>query len=934
LIRTSSTRRRLLVPDVIQTSNMDCGPAVLKCLLEGYGIPVHYGRLREACQTDVDGTSIDVLEEVARQFGLEAEQEMMPVDHLVLAEANALPAILVVRQPGGFTHFVLVWRRHGPWVQVMDPAIGRRWTTCRQILDDAYVHEHRIPAAAWREWAVSAGMCRPLARRLHDLGLGRTSQVLIDRATVSPGWRPMATLDAATRLVQSLARGGGVRRGREAQRLLAALLGGDGPTAAAIDIPETFWSVRAAPAGPDGEEQVELRGAVMVCVRGRRPASAPPAPPLNAELAAALAQPAGWPARELLRLLRGTSLTTFVALAVMLVLAAGFAVLEALLLRGVIDIGHDLSLAGQRLQALGALLALVGGVAALEWGLRGGLLRLGRRLEAALRVAFLEKIPRLNDRYFQSRPTSDMAQRGHALHHVRLLPSLAGDFLRAALTLAVTAAAITWVSPRSAPLALLAAGVAVALPLLLAPMLQGLDLRIRTHAGALSQFYLDALLGLSAIRAHGAQRAVRREHEGLLVEWSRASQRLLRWVVLVEGLQLLIGLGLAGWLLIVHASATADAAGLLLVGYWALNLPVLGEQVARIVRQYPMHRNVVLRFLEPLGAPEEPVGWDQRACERRPAMSGNDEGNGGPALASSLVPPCPDPCSPGGVSIAFRDVAIRAAGQRILEGVNLDIPPGSHVAIVGASGAGKSSLVGILLGWHRAASGQVLIDGQPLDAAALDRLRKETAWVDPAVHLWNQSLFHNLLYGRAPCRAPCTHGRGRPAPQVVAEVIQQADLYEVLQRLPEGLQTSLGEGGGLLSGGEGQRVKLGRALARPQARLVVLDEPFRGLDREKRGKLLRSARQVWREATLLCVTHDVSETLGFPRVLVIDQGRIVEDAPPDALRALPASRYRGLLQAEESLRAALWANRLWRRLRLESGRLVETVAEPQAGGRP
>ena len=275
-----------------------------------------------------------------------------------------------------------------------------------------------------------------------------------------------------------------------------------------------------------------------------------------------------------------------------------------------------------------------------------------------------------------------------------------------------------------------------------------------------------------------------------------------------------------------------------------------------------------------------------------------------------------------GVSIALREVSVRAAGQLILEGIDLDIPPGSHVAIVGPSGAGKSSLVGILLGWHRASSGQVLIDGRALDAAGLDQLRKETAWVDPAVHLWNQSLFHNLLYGVRPA-----------APQVVAEVIQQADLYEVLQRLPEGLQTSLGEGGGLLSGGEGQRVKLARALARPQARLVVLDEPFRGLDREKRSRLLRSARQVSRNATLLCVTHDVSETLGFPRVLVIDRGRIVEDAPPETLSTTPGSRYGEMLDAEESLRTGLWASHLWRRLRLESGRLVEPVGERSTGGR-
>jgi ABC-type bacteriocin/lantibiotic exporter with double-glycine peptidase domain len=121
-----SARRRLLVPEVVQTSAMDCGPAALKCLLEGFGIAVSYGRLREACQTDVDGTSIDTLEEAAVQLGLEAEQMMLPVDHLLLPEAQALPALVVVQLPGGATHFVVAWRRHGRVVQLMDPGTGRR----------------------------------------------------------------------------------------------------------------------------------------------------------------------------------------------------------------------------------------------------------------------------------------------------------------------------------------------------------------------------------------------------------------------------------------------------------------------------------------------------------------------------------------------------------------------------------------------------------------------------------------------------------------------------------------------------------------------------------------------------------------------------------------------------------------------------------------
>lgn len=152
---TAFTKRRLLVPEVVQTSAMDCGPASLKCLLEGFGKKASYGRLREACQTDVDGTSIDTIEEAAVQLGLDAEQIMLPADHLLLPEARALPAIVVVRLPNGNTHFVVAWSCQAGFVQVMDPATGRRWPSSRQFLDELYVHVLPVPAAAWRDAAGS-----------------------------------------------------------------------------------------------------------------------------------------------------------------------------------------------------------------------------------------------------------------------------------------------------------------------------------------------------------------------------------------------------------------------------------------------------------------------------------------------------------------------------------------------------------------------------------------------------------------------------------------------------------------------------------------------------------------------------------------------------------------------------------------------------------
>src|SRR5690606_37845293 len=120
-------KRRKLIPEVIQTSAMDCGPACLAALLGGHGVSASYERLREACQTDVDGTSIDTIEEAAVELGLAAEQRIVPVDHVLQGESAALPAIAITRQPDGSNHFVVLWSQLAGRVQVMDPAVGRRW---------------------------------------------------------------------------------------------------------------------------------------------------------------------------------------------------------------------------------------------------------------------------------------------------------------------------------------------------------------------------------------------------------------------------------------------------------------------------------------------------------------------------------------------------------------------------------------------------------------------------------------------------------------------------------------------------------------------------------------------------------------------------------------------------------------------------------------
>lgn len=252
-------KRRWLVPEVVQTSAMDCGPAALKALLDGYGVPVSYGRLREACQTDVDGTSIEVLEETARLLGLDAEQVMLPLDHLLLAAPDSLPAIVVTQPNGGDTHFVLLWRRCGPFVQVMDPGVGRRWLRAERFLAEVYRHSQAVPAEDWREWAGTDDFLSGLRARIAAVA-GTEEAPLIESALADPSWFSLAALDAAARMAETLARNGGIRRGGEGRAMLRSLYRTASETPDSDAIPPSFWQVTAL----DDGEQLMLNGAVLI----------------------------------------------------------------------------------------------------------------------------------------------------------------------------------------------------------------------------------------------------------------------------------------------------------------------------------------------------------------------------------------------------------------------------------------------------------------------------------------------------------------------------------------------------------------------------------------------------------------------------------------------------------------------------------------------
>jgi ATP-binding cassette subfamily B protein len=350
----------------------------LAALLAGFRLPASYGRLREACQTSVDGTSIDTMEQLANRLGLDAEQIVVPPDHFAIPEAGALPAITVVRLPNGFTHFVVLWRRVAGKVQVMDPMVGRRWATIDKISKELYIHEMTVPSETWREWAGGKEFRLALRRRLMDLGVTRhKASYLLRLARADQTWRALATLDATTRMFQSLARKKAFSSASEVERVLTSTFRRaiETPEEAQKWIPPEYWTVRKT-----GADEVAFRGAVLVRVKGL---SAQPVDRdvLPAEIRAAVREAPLHPARILRQLLLRDGAWMPGTVAGALLFASAGVVLQALLFKALISGGGELAARGQRLSGILAILALLGILLATEFLSISALIGMGRRLE-------------------------------------------------------------------------------------------------------------------------------------------------------------------------------------------------------------------------------------------------------------------------------------------------------------------------------------------------------------------------------------------------------------------------------------------------------------------------------------------------------------------------------------------------------------------------
>ncbi|HEU4532923.1 MAG TPA: ABC transporter permease, partial [Polyangiaceae bacterium] len=325
------------------------------------------------------------------------------------------------------------------------------------------------------------------------------------------------------------------------------------------------------------------------------------------------------PARELVAFLGRDGKAAVWALGFGLLLSASGTVAEAVLFRASFALLSQLGVLPQRIAFIALVVTFLTLLLGLELILQLLARRVGLLTDVRLRAATLFKVPRLVDAYLRSRLVSDMAHRVQNLHFVRDLAPGALQFGRAVVDLLVTLVAITVLDPASGPVAAAGAFASLALPIVGNRLLVERDMRVQTHAGALSAAYLDALQGLVPIRTHGAQRAMRVEQEALLVGWLRAARSQRRALIAFSGLQAAVGVATLAALVFGYYVRHPEAQGLLLLLFWAQRVPGLGQSVATMVRQYPSIHNMLLRVIEPLRGAERPDAGAPPAAGPAPA---------------------------------------------------------------------------------------------------------------------------------------------------------------------------------------------------------------------------------------------------------------------------------------------------------------------------
>ena len=322
----------------------------------------------------------------------------------------------------------------------------------------------------------------------------------------------------------------------------------------------------------------------------------------------------------------------------------------------------------------------------------------------------------------------------------------------------------------------------------------------------------------------------------------------------------------------------ASFAALLLAAGWSLSESVGGSVAPSAMAALVAALVLVGRFIDPL---LEVASYSEVLRSARGQLTVVDELF---AVQPLLLPQTSAELTDS--SVAFHEVSFGyTPGQpRILQGISLQIPPGSMTAVVGASGSGKTSLVRLIARFFDVDQGSVRIGGVDVRQLSSGQLAAQISQIFQDAYLFQGSIAANIGVGRTDA-----------SPEQILQAAEQAGVLEIAARLPQGLDTQVGEGGARLSGGERQRIAIARALLK-DAPILLIDEATAALDAENQAAIAQTLARLRGKRTLIVIAHQLSTVEMADQIVVLENGRIDERGSHAQLSRQPGPYARFLAQ--------------------------------------
>jgi ATP-binding cassette, subfamily B, multidrug efflux pump len=504
---------------------------------------------------------------------------------------------------------------------------------------------------------------------------------------------------------------------------------------------------------------------------------------------------------------------------------------------------------------------------------------ISRVIEFDLRNDLFAHLERLSYSYYQQNRTGDiMARATNDLNAVRML--LGPAIMYSANTLVFTAGALSFMLAISSRLTLIAF-----LPLPIASIvIQRFGRRIHQRFERIQAMFSDIsaraqenFSGARVIRAYVQEQAEINAFETANQEYIRRSLGLVRlmgmlWptLELMLGAAVVIVLWVGGREVLQHRMNLGDfvAFNTYMV---QLTWPVIA--LGWVINIFQRGTASLIRIKEILLA--EPEIADEEIGSSGHRAIGPSKGQTKPP--SDLAFQSPDDAitrSPDFLGeVEFRNLNFAYNGVPVLHDINLRIPAGASLAIVGPTGSGKTTLVSLIPRIYDAAAGAVLIDGQPIRQFPLATLRKNIGFVPQETFLFSDTIRENIAFGV-------------PAAKLdqIKSAAEAANIAQDIESFPDGYNTTVGERGITLSGGQKQRTAIARAILR-SPRILILDDALSSVDTHTEDKILNHLRDLMRGRTTIFISHRVSTVRNADRIAVLHQGRIVELGTHDELIA-------------------------------------------------